>query len=183
MSDKSLQEQSEGKSESESESNIFDLRGLSREYLLQSLLENGGIWSQLNSVTKTDYALALARANLTPAKEVYQALQDASQQQDRAVAVYNILVEKATSLTDEDETMWSESLPALIDPVFDTPEKNFELFRNLLFTPGNRAKVLGDFRNSTKEQQDVSMGWYDIESKRSPQVKCYSKVIWNARFL
>lgn len=172
------------------EGEIYSLRGVSREFLLRALLE--GPWSQLNSATKLEYALALARANLTPAKEVYQALQEASD--EGAEAIFNVLVEKATSLTDEEETMWSESLQALIDPVFDpetdtsSSEKNFELFRNLLFTPGNRAKFLGDFRNSTKEQQDETMGWYTIEDDRrskqeSQKVKCYSKVIWNSRFL
>lgn len=176
----------------EGEGDIYSLRGVSREFLLLALIE--GTWSQLNSATKLEYALALARADLTPAKEVYQALQEASQKQDSAAAVYNILVEKARTLTDEEETMWSESLQALIDPVFDpsietsSSEKNFELFRNLLFTPGNRAKFLGDFRNLTKEQQDETMGWYTIEDDRrskqeSQKVKCYSKVIWNARFL
>lgn len=160
MSDQLHQEQSGGES-------IYDYRGLSREFLLQLLLQNGP-WSSLDREAKELYALTLARAELEPVEETYRRLNDASGG-GGSEEIYNVLVSLPTkSLSQEDEAMWKESLPALLDPVYAgnsvrSNSKNFELFRNILFTPGNRAKCLAEFRSLTKDKQNQQMGWVRMD--------------------
>jgi hypothetical protein len=140
---------------------LNDFEGISREYLLNYLVFAGPLKGLDKERLKTLILSYFISMKCTP--ELLKQLDTANKSDNRQEAVIGV-IETATQdkLEPSVVAMWTESLPALLDPV--RPENyhiSFDFFRNLLFLPGNRTAVLAEFRTAPREIQNARMGWED----------------------
>jgi hypothetical protein len=142
---------------------LNDFEGISREYLLKWLVFESplkGLDKERLQSLILSYFISM---KCTP--ELLKQLDTANKSDNRQEALIRV-IETATQdkLEPSVVAMWTESLPALLDPV--RPENyhnSFNFFRNLLFLPGNRTEVLAEFRTAPRDIQNIRMGWEEDE--------------------